>query len=157
MLNIKKLIYLVSFFIISILYSCEKYEQDEGVQLHKPEKRIQQYSWSISKYIVNGIDSTDKKKEYLHNAFFRFYIDYDDSFIVSYKTDKIEIPFAYWAISNKNENMKIVIWDNYILNEDSTFITNLKKLNGYFEVIKLSNKELKVFQNTNSNIDFAGN
>ncbi|HPH82340.1 MAG TPA: hypothetical protein PL185_07185 [Flavobacteriales bacterium] len=157
MLNRIKLIYIISFSIISILCSCEKFEQDEGIQWHKPEKRIQQYSWSISKYIVDGLDSTDKKKEYLHNAIFRFYIDNEDSFILSYKTDKIEIPFAYWAISNKNENMKIVIWDNYILNEDSTFITNLKKLNGYFEVLKLSNKELKVFQNTNSNIDFVGN
>jgi len=151
--------YLVSFFTISFLFSCEKFEQDEGIQWHKPEKRIQQYSWSISKFMVDGIDSTIEKKEFLHNASFRFKIDDKNSYIVSYKTDNEEKPFAFWGFNKKSPDaFFIVIWNNYnAIKLDSTFDVNLIRLGGYYKIQKLSNKTLKLKSQENFEIDFIGN
>jgi len=159
MLSTKYLLYLVSFFSISILCSCDKFKQDEGIQWHKPEKRIQQYSWSISKYLVDGIDSTDKKKEFLHNATFRFYINDKNSYIASYRTDQDEMPFAFWGINKKSPDaFFIVIWNNYnAIKLDSTFDVNLIRLGGYYKIQKLSNKTLKLKSQENFVIDFIGN
>jgi hypothetical protein len=152
----KHFVFLVLFFKIICLCSCDKFVQDDGIQWHKPEKRIQQHSWSISKYLVTGLDSTTEKKEYLHNATFRFFVDDKDSYIVSYKTDLIEIPFAYWGIGNKYDILKIYVWNYNTVELDSTFNINLKQLNSGYHILKLSDNNF-IIRSNRVDIDFVGN
>ncbi len=89
----------VFFFFISCVmfsFSCEKYEEDSGIQWHKPNKRLQDYTWVISKYMFDQIDSTEEKNLHLDHGSFWFFVGEDPRGVeLLYKNT---INFATWSI-----------------------------------------------------------
>ena len=129
--NLKKLIFV--FLITSTLYSCKKYEGDNGLQLNTAKNRISR-EWVINNYLENGKDQT---------AWFK---TVQPNFTLSLTKDGNFTTHAEGAYSIGNYSVPIEInekgkWD-FAMNKKNILLNYTTGAKIPYAILKLSKTEL---------------